>query len=214
MKTIIYISRHSEPMKLNFCNSKDNLQFQNEKQILSLEGERRAKILSEIDELQDIDAVISSNYVRTMLTAKYMANKNNKDLIIMDDFGERKFGINSWDELPTDFENLQLKDKNYKMTDGESRKEVTQRMLKALNSVLKQYRGKKIAIVSHGTAMSWLFMNWCEVKPSNKGKWSRKLIFNNREFFDGKFFAPELFKLEFDDKNLINIENIKINYEV
>lgn len=79
-----------------------------------------------------------------MLTAKYIANKNNKDLIILDDFGERKFGINSWDELLTGFENLQLKDKNYKMTDGESRKEVTQRMLKALNSVLKQYRGKKL----------------------------------------------------------------------
>lgn len=214
MKTTIYISRHSEPMKVENTLSNDNLQLQNEKQILSLEGERRAKILSEINELQDIDAVISSNYVRTMSTAKYMANKNNKDLIIMDDFGERKFGINSWNELPTDFGNLQLKDKNYKMTDGESRKEVTQRMLKALKSVLKQYRGKKIAIVSHGTAMSWLFMNWCEVKPSNKGEWARKLIFNNKEFFDGKFFAPELFKLEFEDNELIDIKNIKVNYEV
>lgn len=214
MKTIIYISRHSEPMKVENTLSNDNLQLQNEKQILSPEGERRAEILSGIDELKDIDVVISSNYVRTMSTAKYIANKNNKDLIIMDDFGERKFGINSWDELPTDFENLQLKDENYKMTDGESKKEVTQRMLKALNNVLKQYGGKKIAIVSHGTAMSWLFMNWCEVKPSNKGEWSRKLIFNNKKFFDGKFYAPELFKLEFEDNELIDIKNIKVNYEV
>lgn len=213
MKTIIYILRHSEPMKLSFCNSNDNLQLQNEKQILSPEGERRAKILSGIDELKGIDVVISSNYVRAMSTAKYISNKNNKDLIIMDDFGERKFGINSWDELPENFESKQLEDENYKMTDGESRKEVTQRMLKALNSVLKQYGGKKIAIVSHGTAMSWFFMNWCEVKPS-KGKWSRKLIFNNKEFFDGKFFAPELFKLEFEDNELIDIKNIKVNYEV
>lgn len=161
MKTIIYISRHSEPMKVENILSNDNLQLQNEKQILSLEGERRAKILSEIDWLQNIDEVISSNYVRTMSTAKYIANKNNKDLIIIDDFGERKFGINSWDELPENFEGKQLEDENYKMTNGESRKEVTQRMMKALNSVLKQYRGKKIAIVSHGTAMLWLFMNWC-----------------------------------------------------
>lgn len=213
MKTIIYISRHSEPMKVENTLSNDNLQLQNEKQILSPEGERRAKILSEIDELQDIDVVISSNYVRAMSTAKYIANKNNKDLIILDDFGERKFGINSWDELPTDFENLQLKDKNYKMTDGESRKEVTQRMLNALNTILEKYKGKKIAIISHGTAMSFLFMIWCEVKPSNKGEWARKLIFNNKEFFDGKFFAPELFKLEFEDNELIDIKNIKVNYE-
>lgn len=143
MKTTVYILRHSEPTKLNFCNSKDNLQLQNEKQILSPKGERRARILSEIEELQDIDVVISSNYVRTISTAKYIADKNNKALNIVDDFGERKFGINSWDELPRNFGDKQLEDENYKMSNGESRKEVTQRMLNALNNVLEQYRGKK-----------------------------------------------------------------------
>ena len=122
MKTIIYISRHSEPMKLENSLSNDSMQLKNEKQILSLEGERRAEILSGIDELKDIDVVISSNYVRTMSTAKYIANKNNKDLIIMDDFGERKFGINSWDELPENFGDKQLEDENYKIQNGESRK--------------------------------------------------------------------------------------------
>ncbi len=214
MQTTIYISRHSEPMKPKFYKSNDNLHLQNEKQILSLEGERRAKILSEIDELKDIDVVISSNYIRAMSTAKYIAEKNNKDLYVIDDFGERKFGISSWNGLPDGFENLQLEDENYKMPNGESRKEVTERMLNALNKVLEECEGKKIAIVSHGTAMSFLFMDWCDVKPSNKGEWARVLTFNNKDFFDGNFFAPELFKLEFEDKKLINIENIKINYEV
>ncbi len=214
MKTIIYISRHSEPMKLNFCNSKDNLQLQNEKQILSCEGERRAKILSELEELQDIDVVISSNYVRAMSTAKYISDKNNKDLIIMDDFAERKFGIDSWNELPNNFGEKQLEDEHFKIKKGESRKEVTKRMLNGINKLIDKYKGKKITIVSHGTAMTWLFMNWCDVKTSNNGKYSRKLTFNNKAFFDGNFFAPELFKLEFEDKNLVNIENIKVNYEV
>lgn len=149
-----------------------------------------------------------------MSTAKYIANQNNKDLIIIDDFGERKFGINSWDELPENFGNKQYEDENYKIPNGESRKEVTERMLNASNIVLEKYKGKKIAIVSHGTAMLFLFMNWCEFKPSNKDEWARKLIFNNKEFFDGKFFAPELFKLEFEDNELIDIKNIKVNYEV
>lgn len=78
MRTTIYITRHSEPMKPIFELSNDNLQLQNEKQLLTPEGERRAKILSEIDELKDIDAIITSNYVRTMSTAKYIADKNNK----------------------------------------------------------------------------------------------------------------------------------------
>lgn len=112
MKTTIYISRHSESMKIENSLSSDSIQLKNEKQILSCEGERRAKILSELEELQDVDVVISSNYVRAMSTAKYIADKNNKDLIIMDDFAERKFGIDSWDELPNNFGEKQLEDKN------------------------------------------------------------------------------------------------------
>lgn len=213
MKTIIYISRHSEPMKVENTLSNDNLQLQSEKQILSPKGERRAKILSEIDELQDIDVVISSNYVRAMSTAKYIADKNNKELIVIDDFGERKFGINSWDELPENFENKQLEDESYKMSNGESRKEVTQRMLNALNNVLDEYNGKKMVIVSHATAMNFLFMKLCEIKSDTEDECSSKFYFNDKEFFDGKYDAPELFKLEFEDKKLINIENIKVNYE-
>lgn len=62
--------------------------------------------------------------------------------------------------------------------------------------------------------MSFLFMNWCEIKTDFDDKYSRKFYFNDKEVFDGKYFAPELFKLEFEDNELIDIKNIKVNYEV
>ena len=197
-------------MKLNFDKSSDCLQLQNEKQILSPEGERRAEILSELGELKNIDVVISSNYIRAMSTAKYISEKNNKCLYVIDDFGERRFGINSWDELPKDFEEKQIKDENYKMPNGESRKEVTERMLIALNKVLEEYNGKKIVIISHATAMNYLFMKLGLIKIAEDK--IPKFYFKNKEFFNGNYFAPELFKLEFEDKKLINIENIKVSY--
>lgn len=211
MKTTIYISRHSEPMKIENSLSSDSIQLKNEKQILSCEGERRAKILSELEELQDVDVVISSNYVRAMSTAKYIAYKNNKDLIIMDDFGERKFGIDSWNELPEKFENKQYMDENYKIPNGESRTEVASRMFKTLNKVLEEYKGKKIAIISHATAMNYLFMKLGVANISEDN--IPKFHFKNKEFFDGNYFAPELFKLKFEENELINIENIKVSYE-
>ncbi len=207
MKTTIYMLRHSEPMKSNFSESNDCLQLQNEKQILSSEGEKRAEVLSEADELKDIDVVISSNYVRAMSTAKYIADKNNKEIIIEDGFGERRFGIDSWDELPKSFENKQLADENYKIESGESRSEVTTRMLNALNKILEQYNGKRIAVVSHGTGMNYLFI---KLGVANILKDSiLKFRFKGEEFFDGKYNAPELFKLEFEKKTLVNIENIR-----
>lgn len=210
MKTTIYISRHSQPMKLNFDKSSDCLQLQNEKQILSIEGERRAKILSELDELKNVDVVISSNYVRAIETAKYISEKNNKCLYVIDDFGERRFGINSWDELPKDFGDKQMRDENYKMLNGESRKEVTERMLNALDKVLEDYNGKKIVIISHATAMNYLFMKLGLIKMTEDR--IPKFYFKNKEFFNGNYSAPELFKLEFEDKKLINIENIRVSY--
>ena len=42
----------------------------------SVEGEKRAEILSNQKEFDDIDTVYSSNYVRAMQTAKYFVEKN------------------------------------------------------------------------------------------------------------------------------------------
>ncbi len=41
--TIIYLIRHSKPMKVNNTLNNDNLQMQNEKQSLSIEGEQIAQ---------------------------------------------------------------------------------------------------------------------------------------------------------------------------
>lgn len=42
--TTIYLIRHLKPMKVNNTFNKDNLQLQNEKSSLSIEGEKLLKI--------------------------------------------------------------------------------------------------------------------------------------------------------------------------
>ena len=66
---------------------------------------------------------------------------------------------------------------------------------------------KKIAMVSHGTAILYLLMKWCNVDLVND---MFRIIFNGKIIFEGNLDYCETFKLEFDDNNkLINIENIK-----
>lgn len=120
--TTIYLIRHSEPLKVNNSNSKDTLQIQNEKQILSIEGERIAKETFDMNIFNDIACVYSSNYIRAISTAKYIAEKNNLEINIIDDLGERKFGISSWNELPANFEKKQFLDENYKLGNGKIKK--------------------------------------------------------------------------------------------
>ena len=134
--TIIYFMKHSEALKYNNVSNNDSLQLQNEKWILTNNGEEIAKEKSKLDELQNFDIVFSSNYVRAIGTAKYFTT----DKINIDErFGERKFGIKNWDELPNDFEEKQFNDFNYKIGNGESINEVIKREEEALNDILNNY---------------------------------------------------------------------------
>ena len=206
--TTIYLIRHSKPMKVNNTFNKDNLQLQNEKSSLSIEGEQIAKDKLNKKEFDDIDIIFSSNYVRTIQTAKYLSEKNNAEINVISDLGERKFGIDSWDELPENFERKQFLDENYKLNNGENQKEVKDRMYSVIMKILNKYPNKRIAIVSHGTAISYLLKKWCDVNiVDDKLRYS----FKNEIILDGYFNYCETFKLVFDDENkLIEIKNIKL----
>lgn len=207
--TTIYLIRHSKPMKVNNTFNKDNLQLQNEKSSLSIEGEQIAKDKLNKKEFDGIDIIFSSNYVRTIQTAKYLSEKNNAEINVISDLGERKFGIDSWDELPENFERKQFLDENYKLNNGENQKEVKDRMYSVIMKILNKYPNKRIAIVSHGTAISYLLKKWCDVNiVDDKLRYS----FKNEIILDGYFNYCETFKLVFDDENkLIEIKNIKLD---
>ena len=69
MNTTVYLMRHSEPTNIaKNILTKDSLQVQNEKTILSSNGEKKAEILSKDQEMQNIDVVIASNYIRAIST--------------------------------------------------------------------------------------------------------------------------------------------------
>lgn len=209
--TTIYLIRHSKPLKVNNTFNADNLQIQNEKSSLSIDGEQIAKQKLNNSEFKNIDILYSSNYVRTIQTAKYIADNNNLDINVVSDLGERKFGIDSWDQLPENFERKQFLDENYKIGNGESQKEVADRMYSAIMEILNENKNKRIAIVSHATAISYLLKKWCDIQIVDD---KLRYTFNNNILLDGYFDYCETFKLEFDDiNNLINIENIKNDYE-
>ena len=176
----VYLIRHSKPLKVNNEFNNDNLQIQNEKSSLSIEGENIAKEKLNNKEFDNIDILFSSNYVRAIQTAKYLSAKNNIEINIISDLGERKFGINSWNELPENFERKQFLDENYKIGNGESQKEVRDRMYSTIIKILEENINKRIAIVSHATAISYLLKKWCDIQVvDDKLRYS----FNNNIIF-------------------------------
>ena len=213
MKTTIYLIRHSIRFNNNYIdkyNTCQNKTIKNEKIILSIEGEKRAEILSNEKELQNLDAVYTSNCVRTLQTAKYIVEKQNLKVNIDDRFDERVAGKPNDDKVK-DWFVRQYIDENYKTEGGESQKEVRERFTKAFTEVVNNNKGKRIAIFSHGYAITFFIMTWCKFEYI-EDKDSLKFTFKNKEIFNKKINAPEVFKLEFDGNNEItNIQNIEFD---
>ena len=206
--TVVYLIRHSQPMRehLGSYNGDDIDQTRNEKNILTPEGEKLAEKLAQKEELQNIDVLYSSNYVRTMSTAKYIAYNNEIDLNIDDRLGERKFGYDS-STIPGDFFKKQWLDFDYKHPDGESINDTKKRITEVINEIINNNKGKTICIVSHGTALSSYLLNILNFEGIFDNK--LRFTFNGEEVFDGMWNAPHMFKLVFDDdNNLIEYKNI------
>lgn len=209
--TTIYLIRHStkfNPNMIGNYNTTDSKQVKTEKKMLSIEGEKRAAILASQKEFKNIDSLYSSDYVRTMQTAKYFMKEKNLKLNIDARFNERKNGTVDINKYP-DFFSRQYIDENFKMNDGESQVEVRKRITEAFWEVVNSNRNKKAVIVSHGTSISFLLMNWCNLLDIQDNL-LRKLEFNGKIIINRVYRAPEVFKVLVDDENnIIDICNVE-----
>ncbi len=204
--TTVFIMRHSKVIERDKIelNTTDSVQLINEKNILSVDGEKLAEKVSVMEEFTNLDAVYSSNYVRAILTAKYFANRNNQKIIVDERLKERVQGIKKWDELPKNFEEKQFYDENYKIGDGENQLEVRKRMEEVVDEILETNKDKKVIIISHATAISFLLKRWCNIE------YQGNYCFHNKTFFDGKWNYCTSFKMFFDGKKLLKIEEVKM----
>ena len=131
-----------------------------------------------------------------------MLARQNLKVNIDDRLDERRVGIPN-DDLVKDWFERQYLDENYKTINGESQKMVRDRMMEVLDEILSNDKGKKVAVFTHGYAITFLLLNWCKLDEIREDNGSY-----NKIIFDKKINLPEVFKLTFDEEKLINIENI------
>lgn len=181
----------------------DDFQIRNEKQPLSIDGEELAKRKLSIDELNNLDCVYSSHFVRTMATAKYLLRDDQK-LVIDSNLGERRNGIEE-DKRTSRFSYKQILNENLKYPLGESRFEVKERLLKSLSNILNN-EYERCAVVFHANAMFFLLMELCDFEIIDEVP---TIKFNGKTILDKKIDFCQIFKLKFDqNNNLVDIENL------
>ena len=185
--TTVYFVRHAEP---NYGNHDDMSRE------LSAKGLHDRVLVTAFLRDKQIDAVYSSPFKRAVDTVKDFADKNGFDITILDDFRERRVD-SIWIEDFESFSRKQWDDFHYKLSDGECLREVQERNIQALKSILETNNGKNVVIGSHGTALSTI-INFFDNS------------FDYESFTKVRFLMPWIVKLSFDEQTLIRIESYNL----
>ena len=205
MKTI-YLIRHSAPfVEIENYEDYKNVPWNdyNLNMILSSIGEEKAKKLCELDELKNLDAIYSADSFRAIGTAKYVAEMNNLKIRLDSRINERNLGVKTISELPENQTLDSFNNKDYKFGTGESLNEVDNRFNSFINEILES--NNRIALFIHGIIMMSFLQNNTDFSFDGK---NMKLLFNSKEIYNDKMKNPMVFKVEYEDNKIINIEFI------
>ncbi|WP_419878942.1 histidine phosphatase family protein [Brevibacillus centrosporus] len=150
MLTDIYMVRHAEsPFTLNAEETRE----------LSRKGWKDAERIAEILQREGVDAFVSSSYKRAIQTIEIAAKRLGKSIVIDSRFRERDLARH--DHFFIDMEQAverAFSDPAFSYPGGESNAVAGVRGVKALEELLATYRGKKVAIGTHGNIMT-IIMN-------------------------------------------------------
>ena len=175
--TEIYFIRHAES---------DNSVRDGRIRPLTEKGLASRVVVTEFLQEKNIDVVLSSPFKRAVDTISDFAEKNGFKIRFIDNFREQRSSSDMRRDNP-DFRlflQRQWSDFIYAFSDGECLQDVQKRNIAALNDVLTEYKGKRIVIGTHATALSTIinyYDNTYGFKDfeamENKLPWAVKLSF-------------------------------------
>ena len=186
MSTIIYLVRHGESPK----EGNDRTRGLTDKGYL--DAQRVTGILKD----EKIDAVVSSPYIRSLLTVEKIAQEIGQEVLVFEDLKERIFSPEN--KRLEDKELVQILDKsffdsNFSLEGGESNADCQKRAIRVLKELLDTMRDKKVVIGTHGAVMT-LMMGYFD------------------SIYDLDFLhstsKPDIYRMEFNEQELLNVQRI------
>jgi 2,3-bisphosphoglycerate-dependent phosphoglycerate mutase len=163
---------------------------------LSEEGKQAAYKVAEMLMDENINVITSSTYTRAIETVKPLADQLNKPVIEFEELRERPIkGLNynlTEQELLAGIERS-FEDIDFCLEGGETTREAQNRAIPILEKLLIEYAGQKIAIGTHGNIMTIIL----------------KYYDNSYGYtFWQQTSQPDIYRLEFEDQNLLTVERV------
>jgi probable phosphoglycerate mutase len=129
-------------------------------------GREQARLTAEALARENINAIYSSDLLRTMQTAEPLAELLNIPVVPTPAFRERHVGVLeglTFDESkiahPRDYYALVNRNIHHVITNGESYRHLLRRATGELRDILRTHQGQKIAVFSHTGVICFLTLN-------------------------------------------------------
>jgi len=95
----------------------------------------------------------------------------------------------------------QLAFPEFKTRDGESANDTNKRMNEFFNEILEKYKGKRIAVISHGGTIKFYLLSFCKVNERLNLEYKENELAIN---------SPCLLKMTFRKNELVKLEQMKL----
>lgn len=157
-----------------------------------LDAQRVTDILKD----EKIDAVVSSPYIRSLLTVEKIAQQIGQEVLVFEDLKERIFSPEN--KRLEDKELVQILDKsffdpNFSLEGGESNADCQKRAIRVLKELLDTMRNKKVVVGTHGAVMT-LMMGYFD------STYDLDFLLSTSK--------PDIYRMEFNEEELLNVQRI------
>jgi 2,3-bisphosphoglycerate-dependent phosphoglycerate mutase len=183
--TEIYLVRHADS---------DYSSGDEETRTLSERGRIDAASVAELLWHESIQVLCSSPYVRAIQTVEGFADRIGIPIDLDERFRERIFTDQSYiSEDPMEAMERGFIEPDFALRGGESNRDVERRGITALNSIIRKYNGKRVAIGIHGGIMA-IIMHYYDNQFGIE--------------FLRKLAKPAIYKLTFRNEEYLGAEQI------
>ena len=183
----------------------DDIELKKLTRPLSIEGEILAKSIAINDEFNDISLIYSSFASSSLGTAKYLAERLNKKILVDEKLNDCKIGQLGNKNLKM-VKFMQNHDFNIKLTNGESLDEVGSRIEKVINKIVYLDTNRKVAIFTHKrTILGYLIRhgeNGYNLDDDLIVEFNGKVIYNETEK------DVDIVKITYEDKEIVDMDVI------
>lgn len=187
MYTYIYMVRHGESPKIDGDERTRGL---------TEKGKLDAYKVTELLKVEGVDTFISSSYSRAMLTIEELAHFHGKEILTYENLKECMFlGENKiiQDKEVYPLVKKMFSDSNFSLSGGESITECQRRAVAVLKEILKNFKGHKVVVGTHGLIMTLML-----------------------KYFDSQYgyeflmqtSKPDIYRMKFNDDQLIDIKRL------